>query len=145
VTGSRRRAFSEDRHRRAVVERLVKATLVVEGEPFADARSRFEPVGVAPQIDVLVLERAPEAFDEDVVHPAAAAVHGDANAGVGQHRGEGRSGELAALSVLKISGRPYRASASSKASTQNDASLVFDSRQDSAARLALCFGVQNWL
>ncbi len=31
-------------------------------------------------------------------------------------------------SVLKISGRPKRASASSSASTQNDASIVFDSR-----------------
>ena len=39
-------------------------------------------------------------------------------------------------SVLKISGRPYRASASSRASTQKEASIVFDSRQDSAARLA---------
>ena len=39
-------------------------------------------------------------------------------------------------SVLKISGRPYRASASSRASTQNDASMVFDNRQANTARLA---------
>jgi hypothetical protein len=39
-------------------------------------------------------------------------------------------------SVLKIAGRPNRASASSRASTQNAVSMVFDSRQASTARLA---------
>ena len=39
-------------------------------------------------------------------------------------------------SVLKISGLPYLASASSSAATQNEASIVFDSRQDRTARLA---------
>ena len=38
--------------------------------------------------------------------------------------------------VLKISGLPKRASASSSADTQNDTSIVFDSRQASTARLA---------
>ena len=39
-------------------------------------------------------------------------------------------------SVLKISGLPCRASASSSAATQNDASIVFDNRQERIARLA---------
>ena len=39
-------------------------------------------------------------------------------------------------SVLKISGRPNRANASSSAETQNDTSMVFDNRQASTARLA---------
>src|SRR6266481_6642812 len=39
-------------------------------------------------------------------------------------------------SVLKIFGRPKRASASSSAETQNDTSMVFDSRHASTARLA---------
>ncbi|GLR91595.1 hypothetical protein GCM10007857_83130 [Bradyrhizobium iriomotense] len=39
-------------------------------------------------------------------------------------------------SVLKISGRPKRAKASSSADTQNDVSIVFDRRQASTARLA---------
>lgn len=39
-------------------------------------------------------------------------------------------------SVLKISGLPYRASASFRASTQNRASSVFDSRQASTRRVA---------
>jgi hypothetical protein len=38
--------------------------------------------------------------------------------------------------VLKISGLPKRASASSSAETQNPTSMVFDSRQLSTARLA---------
>jgi len=38
--------------------------------------------------------------------------------------------------VLKISGLPKRASASSSAERQNDTSIVFDSRQASTARLA---------
>jgi hypothetical protein len=37
-------------------------------------------------------------------------------------------------SVLKISGRPKRANASSRASMQNAVSIVFDSRQASTAR-----------
>ena len=37
-------------------------------------------------------------------------------------------------SVLKISGLPWRASASSRASTQNAASMVIDSRQDRTLR-----------
>ncbi len=39
-------------------------------------------------------------------------------------------------SVLKVSGLPQRARASSRASTQNEASRLFDSRQDSTRRLA---------
>jgi len=38
-------------------------------------------------------------------------------------------------SVLKISGLPNRARASSSAETQNPASIVFDTRQASTARL----------
>jgi hypothetical protein len=44
-----------------------------------------------------------------------------------------REGRL--WSVLKISGRRYRESASSSASTQNSAPSVFDNRQASTARL----------
>ena len=58
---------------------------------------RLAPVGIALQVDVLVLERAPQPFDEHVVHPAAAAVHRDAQSGGDQHPGERSAGELAAL------------------------------------------------
>jgi hypothetical protein len=39
-------------------------------------------------------------------------------------------------SVLKISGRPKRASSSSSAAMQNEASMVFDNRHANTARLA---------
>jgi hypothetical protein len=39
-------------------------------------------------------------------------------------------------SVLKISGHPNRASASSSAALQNSTSMVFDTRQDSTFRVA---------
>src|SRR5271165_4507835 len=94
---SRRRAFAPDGHRDAVAERLMKASLVVEGEVFVDAGFRLTAVGIASQIDVLVFQRAPDAFDEHVVHPASASVHRNANAGFDQHAGEGFAGELAAL------------------------------------------------
>nr|WP_271587062.1 hypothetical protein [Bradyrhizobium sp. CCBAU 53415] len=38
--------------------------------------------------------------------------------------------------VLKISGVPYFASASSRAATQNETSIVFDNRHARTARLA---------
>ena len=49
------------------------------------------------QIDLLVLDRSPEALDEDVVSPCALAVHADRDAVVGQHFGEFGTGELATL------------------------------------------------
>ena len=35
-----------------------------------------------PQIDALPFHRAPQAFNEDVVHPSAFAIHGDGDAGI---------------------------------------------------------------
>ena len=128
--------FAPDGHRHAIAERLMKAALVVENDPIADAGFRLATVAVAFEIDVLVFQRAPDAFDEHVVHPAAAPIHRDAHVSLDQHTGEIRAGELAALVVLKISGLPYRASASSSAATQNEASIVLDSRQERTARLA---------
>ena len=54
-------------------------------------------VGVAFEVDILMLERAPQSLDEHIVHPTAPAVHRDANAGCRQHAGEGCAGELATL------------------------------------------------
>jgi hypothetical protein len=72
-----------------------------------------------------------------VVHPAAAAVHRDANAGVNQHARERRSGELAAL----VGVEDLRPAVPGQRLLQgldvrHDASMVFDSRQDNTARLA---------
>ncbi|MEY9707848.1 hypothetical protein ACVI1J_010266 [Bradyrhizobium diazoefficiens] len=42
--------------------------------------------------DVLMLERPPQPLDEDVVHPATAAIHGDIDPCARQRAGEGRTG-----------------------------------------------------
>src|SRR6185312_14649660 len=52
---------------------------------------------VSPEIHLLVLDRSPEPFDEDVVPPRASAIHADGDAGLEQHAGEVVAGELRAL------------------------------------------------
>jgi len=56
------------------------------------------------QEHALVFQRAPQTFDEDVVHPAATAVHRDADADVIQCVCEGEAGELAALVGVEDAG-----------------------------------------
>jgi hypothetical protein len=58
------------------------------------------------EVDLLVLEAAPEPFDEDVIGKAAAAVHADGNPMGAQQGGEAPSVNWLAWSVLKISGCP---------------------------------------
>jgi hypothetical protein len=111
---------------------------VVESTPGGDADIGLVAVGVALHVDVLVFERAPQLLDEHVVHPTATSVHRDAHAGGHQHASEDRTTVVNWLpwSVLKISGLPKRAIASSSAETQNEPSMLLDSRQASTARLA---------
>src|SRR5262245_15484842 len=75
----------------------MRAPGVVKRKPCRDTTVCLAPVGVALQVDVLVLERAPQPFDEHIVHPPAASIHRDAHAGSHQRAGEGGAGELAAL------------------------------------------------
>src|SRR3546814_5138570 len=49
------------------------------------------------QVDALVLQRAPQPLDKDVVEKAAAPIHRDAHAGLLQALRPGPGGELAAL------------------------------------------------
>ncbi len=70
---------------------------VVEVEPATDDPFGLEAIGQLVQVDCLILERAPEAFDEDVVHAPAPAVHGDRDTRVFEDTGEAEAGELAAL------------------------------------------------
>ena len=82
--------LAPDRHWHTVCQRLVRASIIVEIDPLSDAARGFAAIGVALEIDVLVLERPPEPIDEHVVHPAASAVHGDRDARFGERAGEGR-------------------------------------------------------
>ena len=132
------------RRRRAVAERLVRPLFVVEAEIPRQAGIELRYTAVVPEVDVLVLDRTPKALDEDVpssgrqagplpgpgfVEDPPAAVHADPYLVRLEHAGERRAGELTALSVLKISGRPAL-KASSSASKQNTVSSVFESPQD---------------
>src|SRR5713101_5266812 len=57
--------------RRAVAEALVLPFLVVEAEPASDPGLRLGDAGIGVQVDLLVLQAAPQPLDEDVVHAAA--------------------------------------------------------------------------
>ena len=70
---------------------------VVEADPLADDLFGLEAVGQVVQVDHLVFERAPQPLDEDVVHAAAPAVHGDRDACILERAGEVEAGKLAAL------------------------------------------------
>ncbi len=97
-----------------------------------------EAVGHLMQVDGLVFRAdPPQAFDEDVVQaPVPAWSMEIAICAPLSTLAELEAGKLTALSVLKISGRPYSASASLNASTQNPASTVFDSRHARTWRVA---------
>ena len=61
--------------RRAVAQTLMQALMVVEREVVVQTGFEFRNPGVVHEIDVLILDGAPKAFDEDVVQGSASAVH----------------------------------------------------------------------
>src|SRR3990172_150048 len=81
----------------AVGEARVRTASVVEREVAPDAGGGGGDGVVRVQVDLLVLEGAPEPLDEDVVAPAAPAVHADPDAVLEQEPGERRAGKLRAL------------------------------------------------
>jgi hypothetical protein len=70
---------------------------VVEVDPLGNDSFGLEAVSQLVQVNRLVFERAPQAFDKDVVHAPTPAVHGDRDVHTFQHTGEVEAGELAAL------------------------------------------------
>ena len=113
----------------------VRPARVVEGDVAADAFAGSAHRLVGVQVDLLVLDRAPHPFDEDVVAPAPLP-------SMLMRMPWPCSSPVNSLlvnwlpwSVLKISGLPYLANASSTASMQNAASMVIDSRYASTLRL----------
>src|SRR4051794_14996595 len=75
----------------------VRSARVVEVDVAANAFAGRAHGLVGMQVDLLVLDRAPHPFDEDVVAPAALAVHRDADAVFVQQSGERATRELTAL------------------------------------------------
>src|SRR5207248_6182636 len=93
--------FAISAHRRSEAERLVRAVTVVERDPLGDSFARLACVGIVLQIDVLVFQAAPQPLDEDVVHPAAAAIHRDFHLCLFEDGCERLAGELAALIAVE--------------------------------------------
>src|SRR5258708_36116571 len=75
----------------------MRATGIVEYHPFADAGPCVMAARICFEMYLLVFERAPDPLDENVVHPATAPVHSDADAGGLEPARLGRAGELRAL------------------------------------------------
>ena len=70
---------------------------IVEDEVARQLLFCFADALVGMEIHLFILHTAPQPLDEDVVEPAALAVHADANAVGLQNAGELEAGELAAL------------------------------------------------
>ena len=77
------------------------ALLVEEAEIGLKPLPEISNAVVGVQVDMLVLHRAPEPVDKNVVHPSPLAVHTDLDAVDLQDAGELLTGELGG-SVLKI-------------------------------------------
>ena len=88
---------SEDLPGRGAIQRLVPPFVVVEVDPSADSGFEVHQVEVLLQVDVLVLQRAPEPLDHHVVDPAALAVHADLDALAPQQASPSLTRVLAAL------------------------------------------------
>ena len=89
-----------------VFEGLVGALLIVVAEEAVEAGEQLLWILVAAQVDVLVLDGAPEPFDEDIVHPTPAPVHADPYLRVPQDVQEGVAGELRPLVGVEDLGFP---------------------------------------
>src|SRR4051812_27354209 len=119
---------------------------IVEGEVMGQRGAGLADTVVSAQVNLLVFHRSPQPLDENVVPPGAAPIHANRDPVLQQQpreRGAAqaihrfaatRSSEptdaVILLSVLKISGRPCLASASSTASRQKSTSIVIDRRHD---------------
>lgn len=69
----------------SAAEGVVGPTMIEEGEVSGEAGPHVGDALLAVEVDLFVLDRAPEPFDEDVVPPAALAVHADLNLVRAQH------------------------------------------------------------
>jgi hypothetical protein len=115
----------------AVAQSLAGPLAVVESEVLGQPEQKLRQTGIALEVDVLVLNAAPQALDDDVVQGAATSVHADGNPLAQQDPRKRLAGELR---TLNTSGLPWARRASSRQSTQNPASRVLEIRQASTRR-----------
>ena len=79
------------------VKRLMRPAGIVERQRDAEAVPGGGDRVVGLEVNLLVLDAFPESFDEDVIAPAAFAIHADLDPVVLEQVGEIAAGELAAL------------------------------------------------
>src|ERR1700675_2134109 len=90
--------------RRSPVKAGVRTPPIVEVQISADRGARLADAVVSSQIDFFVLDRSPDALDEDVVAPRALAIHADGDRVCDQHVGKVGTGELTSLIGIEYPG-----------------------------------------
>ena len=83
--------------RHAVAKILVRPLVIVELEVVVESGGQVRYRSVLLDVDILVLDRAPEPLNEDVIEDPTAAIHADTNACHRQLAGEITRSELNAL------------------------------------------------
>src|SRR6266498_4172478 len=82
---------------RSAAEGRVGSIGVIEADPTSDPSSCLTASLECIEEDAFIFQRSPQPLDEDIVHPAATAVHRDANVGIPQSVRERKARELRAL------------------------------------------------
>jgi hypothetical protein len=75
--------------------------MIVKVKVGTQARLQLGHACIIDEIHMFILDRPPEAFDEDVVQCSTPAIHADANAGLFQRLCKRRGGKLYALICVK--------------------------------------------
>ena len=78
--------------------------MVVEIEVIINSPSSFRDTLIIPDVDLFILERAPQSFSKDVVHTPSPTVHADVDHLSFEHAREGGAGKLGALVGIEDSG-----------------------------------------
>jgi hypothetical protein len=78
----------------------MRAPRIVVGNPIADTCPGLTARLKCVEINALIFQRSPQPFDENIVDPAALAVHRNFDLRVFQNSGELEAGELVALDAL---------------------------------------------
>src|SRR5579862_1939736 len=90
-------AFAIDLRGRAIGKRLMRSAFIVIGEVGPQSASHFPWRLVAADVDVFVLDRAPQSLHKDVVQSTTTPVHGEGRSALEHTAREGIRRELAAL------------------------------------------------
>src|ERR1700681_1919362 len=89
---------------RSPVKAGVRTSPIVEVQISADRGACLADAVVSSQIDLFVLDRSPDALDEDVVAPRTLAIHADGDGVCDQNAGEVGAGELTTLIGVEYPG-----------------------------------------